>query len=178
VTIKQDSKDWTWVLTKPCPECGFEAGELHREDIGTRLLQAAKALRDAALAPGATERPAPDVWSPLEYACHTRDACQVFDERLQLMLSTDEPVFANWDQDAAAADYPGQDPTTVAAAFWTGALDVATRFNGLDEDDWERSGTRSNGSEFTVVTLGQYFVHDLAHHAWDVTGVPQLDTPS
>ncbi|HET6968280.1 MAG TPA: DinB family protein, partial [Ornithinibacter sp.] len=29
-------------------------------------------------------------------------------------------------------------------------------------------GHRSDGSEFTVLTLGQYGLHDLAHHLWDV----------
>jgi hypothetical protein len=171
-----DSKDWTWVLQQPCPQCGFEAEELHREDIGTRVLLAAKALRDAALAPTARERPSPQVWSALEYVCHTRDACQVFDERLELMLGQDEPMFANWDQDeaAAAGEYPNQDPTVVSAQLWDRAAVIATRFNGVDGDDWERTGTRSNGSEFTVATLGQYFAHDLAHHVWDLTGIPQV----
>ena len=31
-----------------------------------------------------------------------------------------------------------------------------------------RTGLRSDGSEFTVLTLGQYFLHDLAHHLVDV----------
>jgi hypothetical protein len=175
MAIEPDSKDWTWVLRQACPECAFQAAELHREDIGTRLLKAAKSLRDAVLAPDARERPRPDTWSALEYVCHTRDACQVFDERLQLMLAVDEPVFANWDQDetAAAGDYPDQDPGTVSQQLWDGALVLAARFNGVSEDDWERSGLRSNGSEFTVVTLGQYLVHDLVHHVWDLTGLPQ-----
>ena len=30
------------------------------------------------------------------------------------------------------------------------------------------AGVRSNGSEFTVLTLGQYGLHDLRHHLWDV----------
>jgi hypothetical protein len=29
-------------------------------------------------------------------------------------------------------------------------------------------GLRSDGSEFTVLTLGQYALHDLVHHLWDV----------
>ena len=23
MTIEPDTKDWTWVLDRPCPECGF-----------------------------------------------------------------------------------------------------------------------------------------------------------
>ena len=36
------------------------------------------------------------------------------------------------------------------------------------DDQWGRTGLRSDGSEFTVLTLGQYFLHDLAHHLVDV----------
>ena len=25
MSITPDTKDWTWVLERPCPECGFEA---------------------------------------------------------------------------------------------------------------------------------------------------------
>jgi hypothetical protein len=34
---------------------------------------------------------------------------------------------------------------------------------------WARPGHRSNGSVFTVDTFARYFLHDLAHHAWDIT---------
>ena len=57
------------------------------------------------------ERPAPDVWSPLEYGCHVRDVHVLFAQRLRAMLDEDEPTFANWDQDATAleSDYASQD---------------------------------------------------------------------
>ena len=34
----------------------------------------------------AGERPAPDVWSPLEYGCHVRDVHVLFAQRLRAML--------------------------------------------------------------------------------------------
>ena len=43
----------------------------------------------------------------------------------------DDPLYANWDQDAAAAedDYNGQDPPTVAAELRTAALGLAGAFD-------------------------------------------------
>ena len=41
-------------------------------------------------------------------------------------------------------------------------------YAGVSGEQWDRPGVRSNGSEFTVLTLGQYGLHDLAHHLWDV----------
>ena len=62
-------------------------------------------------------RPAPGIWSPLEYACHVRDVHRLFAERVALMLAQDEPRFDNWDQDetAVASRYAEQDPATVDA---------------------------------------------------------------
>ena len=37
MTIVPDTKDWTWVLGAPCPECGFRASSFAREEIPARL---------------------------------------------------------------------------------------------------------------------------------------------
>ncbi|GAB3674896.1 DinB family protein [Angustibacter aerolatus] len=165
-----DTKDWTWVLERPCPECGFDAA-------GTALAQVPQALRENAAGwagvltgPDVARRPAPRTWSPLEYACHVRDVHRVFGGRYEQMLRADDPLFADWDQDAAAAagDYPGQPPADVARDLVAGAEQVAVRLESLTPDDVERPGRRSNGSRFTVTSLARYHLHDVVHHAWDV----------
>ena len=35
--VPPDTKDWTWVLERPCPECGFDAVDLDRADLPHRL---------------------------------------------------------------------------------------------------------------------------------------------
>ncbi|CPU67900.1 Mycothiol maleylpyruvate isomerase N-terminal domain protein [Mycobacteroides abscessus] len=106
----------------------------------------------------------------LEYAAHVRDVFSVFDVRVQSMVEGDDPRFANWDQDATAVaeDYAHQDPAVVARELRIAGDRVAGRFDALVPDQWERPGRRSNGSVFTVRTLGQYFVHDVVHHLHDV----------
>jgi len=47
---------------------------------------------------------------------------------------------------------------------------VARTFEAVPADAWARTGRRSNGSAFTVVTLAQYFLHDVVHHLHDVHG--------
>ena len=78
----------------------------------------------------ARRRPAPEVWSPLEYACHLRDVARLFDTRLRLMLTTDEPRFDDWDQDAAAIDgrYGEQDPARVAEELAAACVRLARAF--------------------------------------------------
>jgi hypothetical protein len=128
--------------------------------------------RAALAGPDAARRPDDSTWSPLEYACHVRDVCRVFDERLVLMLEQDDPRFANWDQDetAVAEAYGGQDPALVATELAAEAQAIATRFDTVSGDQWDRRGRRSDGAAFTVTTFARYFVHDLMHHVYDVTG--------
>ncbi|WP_308042849.1 DinB family protein [Micromonospora sp. PLK6-60] len=126
----------------------------------------------AALArPDAGRRPAPTVWSPVEYACHVRDTCRIFRQRLELMLDEDDPTFADWDQDAAAVagNYHHQSPGTVAGQLAAEAEATAAAFDAVRPDQWERPGRRSNGSLFTVRRFAVYFLHDVLHHAHDVT---------
>jgi len=118
----------------------------------------------------ASVRPAPDVWSVLEYGAHVRDVCRVFGARLSMMRGTDNPQFPNWDQDetALAERYWEQDPTTVSAELDQESARIAADFASVTDGEWDRPGTRSNGSTFTVETLGKYFLHDLEHHAHDI----------
>jgi len=99
-----------------------------------------------------------------------RDVFRLFDERLRLMLTQDDPQFANWDQDATAiADrYDLEDPAVVSGELAAAAETIATDFDAVPDDAWGRPGRRSNGSVFTVETLGVYFLHDVVHHLHDV----------
>jgi len=168
--IEPDTKDWTWVLDRPCPDCGYVAGEVTADRLAPSVRDNATEWEAHLAGPTARERPRPEVWSPLEYAAHVRDVHRVFGERVRLMLSEGEPTFPDWDQDAAAleARYAEQDPDTVAAELLDAADAVASLYEAVPPDAWGRRGVRSNGSEFTVESLGRYHLHDVVHHLWDV----------
>jgi hypothetical protein len=165
-----DTKDWTWVLERPCPECGFVADALARADIAPRTREVADAFVGFLAADDVRERPSPDTWSTLEYGCHIRDVCRVMHGRLELMLATDGARFENWDQDRTAVEdrYEAQDPAVVAGEVRDWGERLAEGFASVPDDRWGNRGLRSNGSEFTVETLGRYAVHDLVHHVWDI----------
>ena len=179
VDPEPDTKDWTWTLRQRCPECGLAAGEVPLEEIASRAFvvgeEWVQILRSS---PAVVTRPRPDVWSPLEYGAHVRDVYRLFDQRLMLMLSEDDPQFANWDQDETAIRerYAEQDPEVVADELEEAATTLAGHINGLQPDQLDRTGRRSNGSEFTVVTLLQYFLPDVVHPRWDVTAQPDAAT--
>jgi hypothetical protein len=173
MTIIPDTKDWTWVLRRPCPECGFDTQGFAVEAVPGMILANAAAWREALAGPGDPRaRPAPDKWSALEYGCHVRDVFRLYDQRLEQMLTVDDPRFPNWDQDATAvADHYGeQDPGEVTAELRQAAFAIAGRFEGVTGDQWQRTGARSDGARFTVETFARYFIHDPVHHLYDVTG--------
>jgi 2-polyprenyl-3-methyl-5-hydroxy-6-metoxy-1,4-benzoquinol methylase len=171
--IEPDTKDWTWVLREPCPECGFVAAELDRAALGRLLRGDATGWTTVLRQPRAAERPDPATWSALEYACHVRDVHRIFGDRLALMLDQDEPTFENWDQDVTAVEdrYDLQDPATVAEELVAAAEAVAAQYDALadaPEGIWARRGLRDNGSEFTVDSIARYHLHDAVHHSHDV----------
>ena len=168
--IAPEDKDWTYVITGGCPECGFDP-DFDVTRTGDRLRATVPVWAQRLARPDATTRPSPQVWSPAEYACHVRDVCALFLERLQLMLSQDDPTFANWDQDATAVEqrYHAADPAVVAAQYAERAERIAAAFDAVSGPAWQRPGRRSNGSLFTVETFARYLLHDIEHHVWDVT---------
>jgi DinB superfamily len=175
MTIVPDAKDWTWVLRRPCPECGLDTASFPREAVAGMVRANARAWQAVLTGPDdPRRRPSPGTWSALEYGCHVRDVLRLYNERLVLMLTADGPRYPNWDQDATAiADhYAGQDPAVVAGQLHAAAEVIAARFEGIAGEQWQRTGYRSDGAEFTVESFARYFVHDPVHHLNDVTSAP------
>jgi len=170
-SIIPDDKDWTWVLTEPCPDCGFDGA--HFDAARTAEVTRALGLLWSRLV-GAGEdvavRPDPSVWSTLEYGCHVRDVFELFATRLARMLAEDDPLFDNWDQDATAVAqrYDLQDPATVSADLLRAGEACAAAFGSVEGAAWRRPGRRSDGARFTVESFARYFLHDPVHHLHDV----------
>ena len=168
--IVPDEKNWTWVLERQCIDCEFDA-----RSFNSRL--SATTIRDlvdrwAAVLAGikVQARTRPDMWSSLEYGCHIRDVFRKFDERLKLMLETEDPAFENWDQDKTAIEdrYDLQNPKVVVSELREAGMSLAACFDTVKEEQWSRRGIRSDGSVFTVDSIARYLMHDPVHHLWDV----------
>lgn len=174
MAIVPDNKDWTWVLERRCLKCGFACSELPRDQIAPMIRANAQAWSDI-LADDPVQlrlRERDDRWSRLEYACHVRDVFRIFDERLNLMLTSDDPTYENWDQDRTASEdrYGHQNPQVVAAELSKAAGMLAGDFDRVEGAAWQRRGTRSDGAKFTVQSIGRYALHDVVHHLHDVAG--------
>lgn len=168
--IVPDTKDWTWVLRRPCRQCGFDASTLEQAELAG-LIRANAARWPAVLRRAdAAVRPSPDVWSAVEYAAHVRDVLRLFRYRVSLMLQSDSPTFPSWDGDALAVSerYGEQAPTRVAGELQQAAAEYADVLELVPDAAWSRTGHRGDGTTFTIASLALYSAHDPMHHLWDV----------
>jgi hypothetical protein len=174
VPIAPDDKDWTWVLERPCPECGFDASAVPPASVAALLRANAAAWAEVLQQADdvVRRRPAGDRWAPLEYACHVRDVCTLYQRRLDLMLREDDPLYPNWDQDTTAVEerYRQQDPATVFEQLHEAANALADAFDTVKGDQWLRRGRRGDGARFSIAGFSRYLLHDPVHHLYDVTG--------
>ena len=140
------------MLRKPCPECGFDTASFPREQTGRLIRDAAARFADMLVTdPDVRDRPEPEKWSPLEYSCHVRDVFHIFAGRLELMLTTDGPLFANWDQDetAIASRYVDQSPPAVSKEIMAEASALAdavritqvSTLRGANMSTWLKPGS-------------------------------------
>ena len=176
--IVPDDKNWTWVLERACPECGFAGEHFRVEDAPAAIDANAKEWAELLAHPLVRERPNDHTWSGLEYACHVRDVFRLYLFRLDLMRLEDGPNFPNWDQDetAVADRYDEQDPVVVAGELAVAADLLARAYAAVRPDEWGRTGYRSDGAAFTIDSFTRYMVHDPVHHVWDVRqGYAALD---
>lgn len=163
-----DSRDWTFVLTERCSECGFDPG-FDSTRTGALVRAAVPFWFEVLRRSDATKRPQPTTWSALEYACHVRDIQRVFAGRLRDMLTVADARFADWDGEKAAIEgrYWAADPDRVAAELAESAEEIAGLWDSVADDDWNRTGARGDGKVFTVAGFARYFLHEVQHHLND-----------
>lgn len=163
-----DTTDWTFVLEAGCPECGYE---LHDPAMtGERLRDGVPRWAEALGRPDVARRPSEHVWSPLEYAGHARDLIGVLGERVDAMLTRDDPVLSDYDGEAEAVRgrFWAADPREVARQIAVATEATVAVLERVHGDDWDRTGRRGDGMTFTVAGLCRYLLHDVEHHLHDV----------
>jgi hypothetical protein len=160
-----------------CEECGFDYEALDPADVPAQVRAFAKRyrapltrfIRDEDGDALVRTRPAPEVWSALEYAAHVRDVFANYDRWIGQCLAEDRPVLEGPGPDelAAAGNYNDDDPVGVADALATNAERLATTIDGVPPDGWDRAGLR-RGEERTVLLQARRAVHEGSHHLLDI----------
>jgi hypothetical protein len=156
-----------------CDECGFTyelaGAESSGPTIGDLVEELAAVLGDPAA--DLRDRRDPDVWSPLEYACHMRDVLLVQRERVLAARRTDTPSFAPMGRDERVVHdgYAEQDPAAVARQARDAAALFANVLTRLGPD-WERTVAYNYPvrTERSLRWVAVHTVHEMRHHLLDV----------
>jgi DinB superfamily len=176
-----------------CPECGFPLAALDVEgpNAGTPLAwhydesQAAgageriraHAAEVAGLVRGTnaarlTARPAADVWSALEYACHVRDVLLVQRERVLAVRRGDGEQVAPMGRDERVEHdgYDQQRPADVAVQVEHAALLFGGVLGRLRDADWGLTlGYRyPQPARRSLRWVAVHTNHEVVHHLHDI----------
>ena len=155
-----------------CSACGFD-GALYDDDS---LVDALRALGPqwAALIAGAgsalRERPAPEVWSAIEYAAHSRDITALHGFGVEQALTLDEPAFPPIADDlveSAETEYGDTDPVQVVDDIGRETLRLADLAEDAGPTAWSR-GLTIGDDRSEVRWLLEHALHDSRHHLDDV----------
>jgi len=143
--------------------------------VGDVIVASARELGDLLLIealPDLRQRPAPEVWSALEYACHVRDVLLVQRERVLLARRADTPALEAMGRDERVEHdgYADQRPADVARQLADAARMFANVLSRLGADDWERTVIYGYPSpaERSLRWVAVHTLHEMRHHLLDV----------
>lgn len=172
-----------------CPECGFtsldaiddpEGGSTwHYNErcyvsAGDAIEQAAAQIADI-VRNGSEQlrvRSSPERWSPLEYACHVRDALLVQRERVLKAMRGHgyEPLPMGRDERVEDDGYNQQRPNNVAVQVEQSALLFVDLLARLSPSQWdlEVAYMFPNPSMRTIRWVAVHTAHEVVHHLHDI----------
>src|SRR5437588_995398 len=155
-----------------CAECDFDWGLARAATIAT-LSRTGDDFRST-LADASREslqnRPAPSVWSPVEYTAHTRDAVSWYAARIRRVLSENRPRLTgrDWDQLCADRRYNEGNLDATIEDLVKESDGLATLLGELSDAEWRRAGIGSDGGTRSIDELARRAAHEVRHHAFDV----------
>jgi hypothetical protein len=163
------------VVVERCEECGYAydltAARRAGDDIRVGVAELARLLSTTDPRTLA-RRTAPDVWSPLEYACHVRDVLITQRERVLLARRVDVPAAVPMGRDERVAHegYAERIPSEVAEEVTIAGRLLANVLDRLDTRDWELRIVYNwpRRAERTLRWVAANALHDVRHHLLDI----------
>ena len=110
-------------------------------------------------------RPAPDKWSAHEHACHIAIAHKLFFDRLEQMLTKENPEVIPYDPDSEPPGMLAKMDLDQALAGWARERgDIVEKLRALTPAQWERSGRHVEYSRYSVFIMFRHLLlHDMLH---------------
>lgn len=162
------------MIGERCEECGFDYGRVKPSSLPKLLDDLGKQFAHELDRDGHAlrERPQPEVWSPLEYACHLRDVLLVQRDRLYRALVEENPDMPRMHRDerVVLARYSSQDPGEVAEQLRVAARLAGQAFGDVEPSAWTRTLIYNWPSphQLDVTGLAAHTAHEVVHHLNDV----------
>jgi len=128
-----------------CDECGFDGSRFDGPALVTGLRELGPRWRTLieSAGPDLRVRPAPDVWSALEYAAHSRDITALHAFGVEQALTEDEPHYPAIEADlveSAADGYVDEQPAPVVDELEKQAERLATLADESGAAAWTLDG--------------------------------------
>ena len=169
--ITPDDKDWTWVLERRCPECGFDASGFERELVGSMILANAAAWQRVLRAARRRQRPRRRCGrrSSTRATCATCSASTTSGSSACSQRTTRSTRTGIRTRRPSTTTTREQDPATVAEELVIAAARLAAPFDAVHRRAVEPHRARAATARTSRSSRSRaYLIHDPIHHLWDV----------
>lgn len=147
--------------------------QLAHRRLAARLRQQAEEVRHITLGldeAALSKRTIPGKWSLKELVCHLHRVQQVFEGRIDAMLSYDNPAITSYDPegDPEFEKMTGRPAGNALAAFFLERERLAERLEKLPAAGWHRPGKHSEFPHYDIHFQVEYMAHHEAHHIYQM----------
>jgi hypothetical protein len=111
-------------------------------------------------------RPSPGRWSIHEHGCHLAQVNPIFVERLDHILTQDQPVIRSYDpgRDDPEDALLSVDLPAALRRFESDRRELVARLRTLDTRDWQRTAEHDEYNSYSVFIMFRHLaIHDLFH---------------
>ena len=163
-----------------CDQCGYDYEAVARNQLTTTLAAEVETLIGELVSAEHTRvRPAPEVWSAHEYACHVRDVLEVQQRRIRLTQTEEVPVFEPMGREERIAGYAAVDTASLPAQIRAKADRLVETLESLGPTGWDRTGIYNypEKAERSVEWIATHTIHEVVHHRQDIAAVGRGEVP-
>jgi hypothetical protein len=162
-------------MQETCSECDFDQSATPPRDVAAALPPLSLAIGDGIRAIADSElrhRPAPTVWSPLEYLGHLRESMAFHRWLIEHALSEDNPLIPMVDPDESVAQsaYNVADFEDLIGQFDRRVQRLIDVLSSLDDGAADRTLTLG-GQQISVALVTRSAWHECHHHLGDIHGL-------
>jgi hypothetical protein len=155
-----------------CSQCDFDESKTPPREVPVALAPLALAIGDSIRAISDDElrrRPAPTVWSPLEYLGHLRESMAFHRWLIERALAEDNPLIPIVDPDESVAQsrYNEAEVEQLVAQFERRIQRLAGALRALDDEAADRTLTL-DGRQISVALVARSAWHECHHHLRDI----------